>query len=101
MVRVLGSAIPEGDELTMLRDHGHLELTPLGPASWRVSDRSVPAHEVTHVVAFVEGRDADVEVVWLRGCIDAPGRFEDLDSALDSIAAATSRPTPPAPAVSV
>ena len=83
----------------MLRDRGHLELTPLGPASWRVSDLSVPADEATHVVAFVEGHDADVEVVWLRGCIDAPGRFEDLDSALDSIAAATSRAAPPAPVI--
>ena len=85
----------------MLRDHGRLELTPLGPASWRVSDLSVPPSEATHVVAFVEGHDADVEVVWLRGCIDAPGRFEDLDSALASIAAATSRPAPSASAVSV
>jgi hypothetical protein len=100
MVRVLGSAIPEGDELTMLRDHGHLELTALGPASWRVSDLNVPANEATHVVAFVEGHDADVEVVWLRGCIDAPGRFEDLDSALDSIAAAVSSRAPAARAVS-
>jgi hypothetical protein len=85
----------------MLRDHGHLELTPLSSASWRVSDLRVPADEATHVVAFVEGRDADVEIVWLRGCIDEPGRFEDLDSALDSIAAATSRPAPPAAAVSL
>ena len=83
----------------MLRDHGHLEMTPLGPASWRVSDLRVPADEATHVVAFVEERAADVEIVWLRGCIDAPGRFEDIDSALDSIAAATSGSAPSARAV--
>lgn len=72
----------------MLRDHDHLQLTPLGAASWRVSDLRVPADDASHVVAFVESRGSDVEVVWLRGCIDPPGRFADLDSALDSIAAA-------------
>ncbi|MET0829092.1 MAG: hypothetical protein ABWY26_06205 [Microbacterium sp.] len=79
-------------ELAVLRDHGNLGLTPLGSTSWRVSDLSVPENDAAHVIAFVEGHEADVEVVWLRGHVDSLGRFEDLDSALDSIAVAVSRP---------
>ena len=85
----------------MLRDHGHLELTPLGAASWRVSDLRVPAADANHVVAFVEGHEAHVEIVWLRGRIDAPGRFDDLDSALDSIEAAVSGAAAPTRVVTI
>ena len=46
---------------------------------------SVPEEDARHVVAFVEGHEEDVEVVWLRGAISAPGRFDDLDTALDAI----------------
>jgi len=66
-------------------DHGHLETTSVGDASWRVSDASVPEEDSLHVVAFVEAHEEDVEVVWLRGAVAAPGRFRDLDSALDAI----------------
>ncbi len=82
--------------LAVLRDHGDLDLTPAGPTSWRVSDRSVPESDAAHVIAFLDGHEADVEVVWLRGHVDALGPFEDLDSALDSIAAAVSRTEPAA-----
>ena len=57
----------------------------MGDASWRVSDASVPEEDSLHVVAFVEAHEEDVEVVWLRGAVAAPGRFRDLDSALDAI----------------
>ena len=57
----------------------------MGDASWRVSDASVPEEDSGHVVAFVEAHEEDVEVVWLRGAVAAPGRFRDLDSALDAI----------------
>ena len=71
--------------MTGRTDHGHLETTPVGEASWRVSDASVPEEDSLHVVAFVEAHDDDVEVVWLRGATAAPGRFHDLDGALDAI----------------
>jgi hypothetical protein len=64
---------------------GHLEATTVGEAAWRVSDAAVPEEDARHVVAFVEAHEDDVEVVWLRGAISAPGRFEDLDTALDAI----------------
>lgn len=66
-------------------EHGHLEATPLGDTAWRVSDASVPDEHPLHVVAFIEAHETDVEVVWLRGAISAPGRFDDVDSALDAI----------------
>jgi 1,4-dihydroxy-2-naphthoyl-CoA synthase len=67
-------------------DHGHLEATSVGGTAWRVSDATRPETDSLHVVAFVEARgDDDVEVVWLRGAVSAPGRFHDLDSALDAI----------------
>ncbi|GAA3209557.1 hypothetical protein [Microbacterium terregens] len=66
-------------------EHGHLEAIPVGENSWRVSDASVPEDDPLHVVAFVEARDDDVDVIWLRGAISVPGRFPDLDSALDAI----------------
>jgi hypothetical protein len=66
-------------------DHGHLEATAVGDAAWRVSDASVPDEDVHHVVAFVESHDDEVEVVWLRGATSSPGRFENLDMALDAI----------------
>jgi hypothetical protein len=66
-------------------DHGHLEATAVGDAAWRVSDASVPDEDVHHVVAFVEAHEEDVEVVWLRGATSAPGRFENLDMALEAI----------------
>jgi hypothetical protein len=66
-------------------NHGHLETTLVGDSSWRVSDASIPEEDSLHVVAFVEAHEHDVEIVWLRGAITAPGRFHDLDSALDAI----------------
>jgi hypothetical protein len=71
--------------LTTRTERGHLEATSVGDAAWRVSDVSVPEEDARHVVAFVEGHEEDVEVVWLRGAISAPGRFDDLDTALDAI----------------
>ena len=67
------------------RDHGHLELTPLGESGWRVCDASVPDDATSHVVAFIEEHEQDVEVVWLRGATAPPGQFDTLDSALDAI----------------
>jgi hypothetical protein len=66
-------------------ERGHLEVTAAGDTSWRVADASVPDEDALHVVAFIEAHEEDVEVVWLRGAISAPGRFGDLDSALDAI----------------
>ena len=65
--------------------HGHLEAIPVGDCSWRVSDMSVPEEDPRHVVAFVEANGDEVETVWIRGARTAPGRFDDLDSALDAI----------------
>jgi len=66
-------------------NHGHLETTPVGECSWRVSDMSIPEEDPRHVVAFVETDSDDVEIVWVRDARTAPGRFRDLDSALDAI----------------
>jgi hypothetical protein len=66
-------------------NHGHLETTAVGECSWRVSDMSVPEEDPRHVVAFVEADSDDVEIVWIRGARAAPGRFRDLDTALDAI----------------
>jgi hypothetical protein len=66
-------------------NHGHLETTPIGEHSWRVSDMSVPEEDPQHVVAFVEATPHDVEIVWTRGARTAPGRFGDLERALDAI----------------
>ncbi|WP_314506826.1 hypothetical protein [uncultured Microbacterium sp.] len=69
----------------MRTERGHLEATSVGEEAWRVSDVSVPEEDARHVVAFIEEHEDDVEVVWLRGAISAPGRFGDLDAALDAI----------------
>jgi hypothetical protein len=81
------SALPseEGSRVQRRIERGHLEVTAASDSSWRVSDASVPDEDALHVVAFIEAREEDVEVVWLRGAISAPGRFENLDSALDAI----------------
>jgi hypothetical protein len=67
------------------RDHGRLELIPLGDSGYRVCDASVPDEDASHVVAFIEKHPQDVEVVWLRGATTAPGQFESVDRALDAI----------------
>jgi hypothetical protein len=67
------------------RDHGRLELIPLGDSGYRVCDASVPDEHAAHVVAFIEKHPQDVEVVWLRGAVAAPGQFESMDCALDAI----------------
>jgi hypothetical protein len=72
-------------DVTSRSDHGHLETTTVGDASWRVSDSSVPEEDPRHVVAFVEAHDDVVEVVWIRGATSAPGGFHDLDEALGAI----------------
>jgi hypothetical protein len=71
--------------LSVRTERGHLEATSVGDAAWRVSDAAVPEEDARHVVAFVEAHEEDVEVVWLRGAVSAPGRFDDLDTALDAI----------------
>lgn len=71
----------------MLPDKRRLELTALGPTTFRVSDSRLPADHASHVVAFVEAHASDVEIVWLRGCLETPGRFESMDRALESIEA--------------
>lgn len=74
----------------MLRDH-HLELKEAGDSAWRVCDTRVPEAGASHIVASIEARDHDFEVLWIRGAIVAPGPFHDLESALrviDEIVAA-------------
>jgi hypothetical protein len=46
---------------------------------------SIPEEDPQHVVAFVEATPDDVQIVWIRGARTAPGRFDDLDSALAAI----------------
>ena len=68
-----------------LQDHRHLELTETCRGAWRVCDARVPEEDALHVVAFIESDEESVEVVWVRGSIVAPGRFETLDAAVDAI----------------
>ena len=68
----------------MLRDI-HLELTQASDNAWRVCDTSVPEAGALHIVASIEARDQGFEVLWVRGAIDAPGRFHSLESALNAI----------------
>ena len=89
----------------MLSDH-HLELTEAGDGAWRVCDTRVPEAGASHIVASIEARDQDFEVLWIRGAVDAPGPFRDLESALgviDEIVAARTEerfaaPVAPVPA---
>lgn len=68
----------------MLEDD-HLALTEAGEGAWRVCDTRVPEAGASHIVASIEAHDADVEVLWVRGAIDAPGHFNDLQTALIAI----------------
>jgi len=68
-----------------LEDHRHLELIETCQGAWRVCDSRVPDEDALHVVAFIESDEESVEVVWVRGSIIAPGRFETLDAAVDAI----------------
>lgn len=76
--------ILDGSPADLGGNHGHLETTPVGECSWRVSDMSIPEEDPRHVVAFVDADSDEVEIVWIRGARTAPGRFRDLDSALDA-----------------
>jgi hypothetical protein len=68
----------------MLTDN-HLALTEAGEGAWRVCDTRVPQTGAAHIVASIEAHDEDVEVLWIRGAIDAPGHFNDLHTALIAI----------------
>ena len=70
---------------TLGGDFINLELTVVGEGAWRVSDLRVPADDVSHVVAFIESRDDSFEIVWLRGSIAVPPRFDAIERALDAI----------------
>jgi len=50
----------------------HLALTEAGEGPWRVCDTRVPQTGAAHIVASIEAHDGDVEVLWIRGAIDAP-----------------------------
>jgi len=63
----------------------HLALTEAGEGAWRVCDTRVPETGASHIVASIEAHDEDVEVLWIRGAIDAPGHFHDLHTALVAI----------------
>ena len=68
----------------MLTDD-HLALTEAGGGAWRVCDTRVPETGAAHIVASIEAHDGEVEVLWIRGAIDAPGHFDDLQTALLAI----------------
>ena len=70
---------------TLGGDFINLEVTVVAEGAWRVSDLRVPADDVSHVVAFIESRDDSFEIVWLRGSIAVPPRFDTIDRALDAI----------------
>jgi hypothetical protein len=70
---------------TWRSDHGHFEVTVVTRGAWRVGDLRVPEEDPLHVVAFIESRDARLEVVWLRGSSAVTDIFDSLDSALAAI----------------
>lgn len=63
----------------------HLALTKAGEGAWRVCDTRVPETRAAHIVASIEAHEKDVEVLWVRGAVDAPGHFHDLQTALMAI----------------
>ena len=89
---------PRRAEPTPGADFVDLELTVVAEGAWRVSDLRVPADDVSHVIAFIESRDDSFEIVWLRGSIAVPPRFNSIDSALEAIDTVLAReagePTP-------
>ena len=72
-----------GGELLLTDDH--LALSKAGERAWRVCDTRVPETGASHIVASIEAHEEDVEVLWVRGAIDAPGHFHDLQTALIAI----------------
>ena len=66
-------------------EYGDLEITEVTEGAWRVSDLRVPDDDALHVVAFLESRDDSFEIVWLRGSIAVPPRFDSIEGALDAI----------------
>jgi len=66
---------------------GCFTISEAGQGGWRVTDDRKAADDPGHVVAFVGDRGPEVEVLWIRGSIDAPGCFATVRHALDAISA--------------
>lgn len=66
-------------------DTAGLTTTDAGDSGWRVTDDRTGADDPRHVVAFIRDRGSDVEVLWIRGTIAAPGRFPTIGDALHAI----------------
>ena len=62
-------------------------ISEAGQGGWRVTDARKAADDPGHVVAFISDRGPEVEVLWIRGSIDAPGCFATVRHALDAISA--------------
>jgi len=61
-----------------------LEVVPLSDHEWRVCDREVDTRDARRLIAYIEKRDADYEVMWITSphmC----ARFLSLDAALTRV----------------
>ncbi|NYE19128.1 hypothetical protein [Microbacterium immunditiarum] len=62
------------------RSAGGLELKWIGDGAWCAVDGSFPEGDARRLIAYVECRRADVEVVWVHRAA-RPGRFATLREA--------------------
>jgi len=63
---------------------GNIEMRALSEHEWRVRDRSLPEHDATSLLGFIELRGTKFEVTRM-GAPLARDRFDTLAAAVDSI----------------
>lgn len=77
-----------------------LRLQPIGEGAWRLRDAAVAEDNADAVIAYVERRDDEYEVTWVRGG-GGYARFESVPALLDGaerhLAACASRRRKPIP----
>jgi hypothetical protein len=68
--------------------HPHVELVPLADNAWRLSDDRIPEEDARRILGYVEQRDVDVEIMWMR---PRAGDCEYFSCLADALSAASER----------
>jgi hypothetical protein len=66
----------------------HVELVALADNAWRLSDDRIPEADARRILGYVEQRNGDVEIIWMR---PRPGECEYFSCLAEALAAASAR----------
>jgi hypothetical protein len=71
--------------------HPHVELVALAENAWRLSDDRIPEGDARRILGYVEERNGEVEILWMR---PRAGDCESFSCLEDALAAASARLSP-------